>query len=104
MVLKSELCLASQDESFVASMLPLIAIFIAMYFLIIRPQSIKAKELQGVIASIQKGDEIEFNDTFVAKVVEITDELVRVELSNNNFAFIKKSGITKLLPKGTLKL
>lgn len=83
--------------------LPMIAIFVLFYFLLIRPQQKKAKEHRAMIEALQKGDEIETAGGIVGKVAKIGDNYLSVEVADNVTLNVQRSAVAKLLPKGTIK-
>ena len=59
----------------------MLAMFAIFYFLLIRPQSKKAKDHQNMLGSLKKGDEVVTGGGIVGKISGITDKLVTVEIS-----------------------
>lgn len=65
---------AGGSSSFLSSQLPLLLIFFAIfYFLVLRPQSKKAKEHQAMLAELKKGDEVVTQGGIIGKISGITD-------------------------------
>ena len=85
------------------SFLPLVLMFVVMYFLMIRPQQKKAKEQKAMMDALAKGDEVLTAGGILAKVAKVGDVYVTVEVAAGTEIVIQKSAITMLLPKGTLK-
>lgn len=85
------------------SFLPMIVIFVLFYFMLVRPQQKKAKELQNMIANLQKGDEVVTTGGAVGKVVKLAESYVTLELSANTQVTFQRTSIQAVLPKGTLK-
>jgi preprotein translocase subunit YajC len=86
------------------SMLPMLVILIAfMYFLIIRPQSKRAKEHRELIANLQKGDEIVTSGGLLGKINKISDNFISLEIADKVEITIQKSSIGASVPKGTMK-
>lgn len=85
------------------SFLPMIVIFVLFYFMLVRPQQKKAKELQNMIASLQKGDEVVTTGGALGKVSKLTEQYVTLELSGNVQVTFQRAAIQAVLPKGTLK-
>ncbi len=85
------------------SFLPMIVIFVLFYFMLVRPQQKKAKELQNMIAGLQKGDEVITTGGALGKVVKLTEQYVTLELSANVQVTFQRSAVQAVLPKGTLK-
>jgi preprotein translocase subunit YajC len=65
---------AGGSSSFLSSQLPLLLIFFAIfYFLVLRPQSKKAKEHQAMLAELKKGDEVVTTGGLIGKISGVTD-------------------------------
>ena len=84
------------------SMLPIILMFVILYFLMIRPQMKKAKEHKTMLDTLQKGDEV-VAVGILGKIAKITDNYVSLEIANNVTIQVQKQAVTTLLPKGTIK-
>ena len=83
--------------------LPLIIIFIIFYFLLIRPQSKRAKEHRAMVDALAKGDEVVTNGGIVGRITQVADVYATVEIADNVSVKIQRTAITALLPKGTVK-
>ncbi|MGZ5201293.1 MAG: preprotein translocase subunit YajC [Telluria sp.] len=83
--------------------LPLVLMFVVMYFLMIRPQQKRQKELKSMMDALTKGDEVITVGGVLGKVVKVNDAYVTVEVAPNTEIVVQKSAITVLLPKGTIK-
>jgi len=57
-----------------AQFVPLILIFLIMYFLLIRPQQKKMKEHQAMVAALRRGDQVVTQGGMVGKVVKVKDD------------------------------
>lgn len=77
--------------------------FVIFYFMLIRPQSKRAKEHKAMLAALATGDEVLTAGGIVGKVTEAGDTFVDVEVANGVTLKIQRMQITALLPKGTLK-
>ena len=93
---------ASAEASFM-SFLPMIAIFAIFWFLMIRPQQKKAKELRAMLDALQKNDEVITTGGVVGKIVKLNEQFVTLELSDNVEILIQRVAIIQRLEKGTLK-
>ncbi len=85
------------------SFLPLIAIFVIFYFLLIRPQTKRAKEHQAMIAALAKGDEVVTAGGLVGRIAQISDQYLTVEIADGIEARFERTAVQKVLPKGTIK-
>lgn len=83
--------------------LPLIALVAVFYFMVIRPQSRRAKEQKTMLEALQRGDEVLTVGGEVGRVSKIYDGYVGVELAENLEVTVQKSAIQSVLPKGTIK-
>ncbi|MGC2457619.1 MAG: preprotein translocase subunit YajC [Gallionellaceae bacterium] len=93
---------ATQGGS-VMSFLPLFALIIIFYFLILRPQQKRAKEQKTMIEALQKGDEVVTVGGELGRVVKIGENYLGLEIAENITVHIQKSAIQTVLPKGTIK-
>jgi len=84
------------------SLLPIILMFVILYFLMIRPQMKKAKEHKTMIEGLQKGDEV-VAIGIVGKITKIDDNYVGLEVADNVVIQVQKQAVNQLLPKGTIK-
>ncbi|NHZ34344.1 MULTISPECIES: preprotein translocase subunit YajC [Massilia] len=97
---------AAADTSLMGNMstfLPLILMFVVMYFLMIRPQQKRAKEQKSMMDALSKGDEVVTAGGILGKVVKVNESYITIEIANNTHIVVQKSSITTLLPKDTLK-
>jgi preprotein translocase subunit YajC len=92
----------AQSDPFI-SFLPLIVIFVVFYFLIIRPQTKRAKETKKMQEALQKGDEVITTSGQLGKVTKISEQYVTVEIADGVESVYQRSAIQAVLPKGTIK-
>ena len=85
------------------TMLPMIAIFVVFYFLLIRPQQKKAKEHRAMLAALEKGNEIVTAGGMVGRITRLHDPYVTLEIAPGTEVTVQRQAVTQLLPKGTLK-
>ena len=90
------------DSGFIG-FLPIILMFVLLYFLMIRPQMKRQKEHRGMLDKLQRGDEIITSGGIAGTVSEIGDNFVTVEISNGVQVRVQRGAIANVLPKGTLK-
>lgn len=79
------------------SILPLVLIFIVMYFLVIRPQSKKAKEHQGMISGLKKGDRVVMNGGLIGTVVKVSEGEIELSIAPNTNVSVAKQMVSALL-------
>jgi preprotein translocase subunit YajC len=90
-------------ESSLMSMLPLVLMFVVLYFVMIRPQMKKQKEHRSMIDALAKGDEIVTAGGIIGKVTKLCDSYVSVELTQGVEVQLQRSAVVQVLPKGTVK-
>ena len=83
--------------------LPMIAIFVVFYFLLIRPQQKKAKEARAMLAALQKGDEVVTAGGLLGRISKLTDQYATIEVAPNTEITVQRQAVAQLLPKGTIK-
>ncbi len=95
---------AAQDPlAGLTSMLPMVFVFVVLYFMMIRPQMKRAKEHKALLEGLQKNDEVLTQAGIVGKVMQISDSYVHVEVAPNTQIVVQKQAIGTVLPKGTIK-
>jgi preprotein translocase subunit YajC len=87
----------------VMQMLPLILMFVVLYFLMIRPQMKKTKEHKALIAALAKGDEIISAAGIAGRITKVSDDFVTVAIAENVEIQMQRPAVALVLPKGTLK-
>jgi preprotein translocase subunit YajC len=93
---------APQGGDTLMGMLPIILMFVILYFLMIRPQMKKAKEHRTMLDALAKGDEV-IAVGILGKIEKISDQYVSLEIAPNTTIQVQKQAVTTLLPKGTIK-
>ncbi|MGH8185894.1 MAG: preprotein translocase subunit YajC [Steroidobacteraceae bacterium] len=83
--------------------LPLVLIFVVFYFLLIRPQTKRAKEHRAMVAALEVGAEVVTNGGILGKVTELAEQFVTVEVASGVNVKVQRQAISQILPKGTLK-
>ncbi len=78
--------------------LPFVAIFAVMWFLMIRPQMRRQRDLQDKIGSIKKGDQVLTAGGFLGKVTKVDDTYAEIELAPNVRVKALKSTIADIVP------
>ena len=93
---------ASQSDTLL-TFLPMIAIFVVFYFLLIRPQQKKQKEARAMLDALEKGNEVVTAGGILGRIVKLDEQYVTVEIAPNTQMVVQRGAISQLLPKGTLK-
>ena len=105
MIINNAFAQASNTQSDpLMTFLPLILMFVVLYFLMIRPQTKKAKEHKKMVESLSTGDEVVTGGGIMGKIKKVDQNYLSVEISKNVEVNIQKSTVQILLPKGTVKL
>jgi len=90
-------------ESSLMGMLPLVLMFVVLYFVMIRPQMKRQKEHKTMIEALGKGDEVVTNGGMLGKVSKLTESIVTLEVANGVEIQVQRSSVVQVLPKGTVK-
>ena len=90
-------------ESGWVGMLPIVLMFVLLYFLMIRPQMKRAKEHKAMTESLQKGDEVITAGGVLGKIVKVGDAYIAIEIAPGTEVQVQKSAVQTMLPKGTIK-
>ena len=91
------------QENTLLTFLPMVAIFIVFYFLLIRPQQKKQKEARAMLESLEKGNEVVTAGGILGRIVKLDEQYATVEVAPNVQMTVQRGSISQLLPKGTLK-
>jgi len=84
-------------------MLPLVLIFVVFYFLLIRPQSKRAKEQQNMLARLATGDEVVTTGGLLGRITEVGEPYLTLEIAEGVRVRVLKNQISQVVPKGTMK-
>lgn len=94
---------AASPAGGILSFLPLIVIFIVFYFLLIRPQTKRAKEHRQLVEKLATGDEVITNGGLLGKITHVGDSFVTVEVADNIKIKLQRHAVASVVPKGTVK-
>lgn len=94
---------AAGGDNLLMSMLPLILMFVVLYFIMIRPQMKRQKEHRAMIDALAKGDEIVTAGGLLGKVTKLDDTYLSIEVAANTVAMVQRTAVVQVLPKGTIK-
>ncbi len=89
--------------SSMTSMLPLVLMFVVLYFVMIRPQMKKQKEHRAMIEALAKGDEVVVAGGMLARITRLGEGYLTAEIANNVEIQIQRSAVIQVLPKGTME-
>ena len=85
------------------SFLPLVFIFVVFYFLLIRPQSKKAKEHKQMVEALSKGDEVVTNGGLLGRITKVGDNFIELDIAEGTVVKVQRNAVANLMPKGTIK-
>jgi preprotein translocase subunit YajC len=81
----------------------LIAMFVLMYFLLIRPQQKRAKDHKNLLKALKKGDEVVTNGGVIGKISAVDESFAELEIAPGVSVKVQKQGINQKMPKGSVK-
>jgi len=84
-------------------LLPIVLMFVLLYFMLIRPQMKRAKEHKAMTEALQKGEEVITSGGVLGKITKVGEAYVALEVAHGVEVSVQKSAIQTLLPKGTIK-
>ena len=84
-------------------LLPIVLMFVLLYFLMIRPQMKRAKEAKAMVEALQKGDEVITAGGVLGRITKLSDGYISLEIAPNTEIAVQRSAIQVVLPKGTIK-
>lgn len=89
------------NGSMLATLLPLVLLLVVMYFLLIRPQKKREKEVNAMRSSVQVGDEIITIGGICGKVVKTKDESLVIQVGADRVKFeIMRWAVSKVVEEG----
>ena len=94
---------AGGAESSLVSLLPLVLMFVVLYFIMIRPQMKKQKEHKAMVEALAKGDEVVIAGGVLGRVAKLGDSFLSVEVANGVELQVQRASVIQVLPKGTFK-
>ena len=94
---------AGGAESTFITLLPLVLMFVVLYFIMIRPQMKRQKEHKAMIEALAKGDEVATAGGVLGKVTRLGDSYIGVEVAPGVEVQLQRTAVVQVLPKGTMK-
>ena len=80
-----------------------IVLIVAFYFLLIRPQTKRAKEHKQMVDTVKKGDEVVSGGGVLGRVTDVGENFLQVEIADGVQIRLQKQALGSLMPKGTYK-
>lgn len=94
---------AADATSSLMGLLPLVLMFVVLYFVMIRPQMKKAKEHKAMVEALAKGDEVVVGGGMLGRITRLGDTTIHLEVANGVEVQYQRDAVVQVLPKGTLK-
>lgn len=88
--------------SSLTGMLPLVLMFVVLYFVMIRPQMKRQKEHRNMVEALAKGDEVATGGGLLGKVSDLNEQFLFIEIANGVTVQVQRSAVVQVLPKGTV--
>jgi preprotein translocase subunit YajC len=89
--------------SSLGGMLPLVLMFVVLYFVMIRPQMRRQKEARAMIEALAKGDEVATAGGVIGSITELGEQYLTLEITKGVEIRIQRNAVVQVLPKGTIK-
>ena len=80
-----------------------ILLIVVFYFLLIRPQTKRAKEHKQMVEALKKGDEVVTGGGVLGRITEVGENFLQVEVADGVQLKVQKHSVASLMPKGTVK-
>lgn len=94
---------AGAEGGSMINMILMLGMFVVLYFVMIRPQMKRQKEVKLMIEALAVGDEVVTAGGLMGKVTHIKDQYITVELVPGTEVKMQRNAVTAVLPKGTIK-
>jgi preprotein translocase subunit YajC len=98
---------APGGENALMGMLPIILMFVILYFLMIRPQMKRQKEHRNMVSALAKGDEVITSGGVLGRITKVSESYITVDVANLADkpveVIVQRTAVTSILPKGTIK-
>jgi len=94
---------AGQQPSMIQTLLPLVIIFAVFYFLLIRPQTKRAKEHRALVSALNTGDEVVTGGGILGRITQVDEQFVTLEVAGGVELKVQRHTIQAMMPKGTYK-
>ena len=89
--------------STLTGMLPLVLMFVVLYFIMIRPQMKRQKEHRAMVQAIAKGDEVVIGGGMLGRVTRLSEQYLHVEIASGVEVQVQRAAVVQVLPKGSIK-
>ena len=93
---------AGGDAGFLG-FLPIILMFVLLWFLMIRPQMKRQKEHKAMVDALQKGDEVVAAGGIVGRISKLSDNYLTLQIADGVDIQVQRGSVQLVLPKGAIK-
>lgn len=94
---------AQGQGSGTSTLIFLVATFALFYFIMIRPQTKRAKEHRRMVDNIATGDEVITNGGILGKITKVEESFITLEVAEGFTMKIQKGAVSTSVPKGTIQ-
>ena len=94
---------AAGDGGSLMSLLPLVLMFVVLYFIMIRPQMKRQKEHKAMVDALAKGDEVVIGGGLLGRITKVGDNYLSLEVAAGVEVQCQRSAVVQVLPKGSIK-
>ena len=77
--------------------MPLVLMFLVIYFFMIRPQTQKQKKQDEFLKDLEKGNEVVTTSGILGKITKINDNIVTLEVGQKSYIRVTKGAISREL-------
>ncbi len=84
---------AVSSPMMLSSFLPFILVFLVMYFLVLRPQKQKQKEMSKMLSEIKKGDKVVTQGGLIGVIANLKDDIIVLKVGEGAKLEILRSAI-----------
>ena len=94
---------AASGTDSLMSMLPLVLMFVVLYFIMIRPQMKRQKEQRTMLDGLAQGDEVLTIGGLIGKINKLDEQHIKLEVAPGVEINLQRSAVAQVLPKGSIK-
>ena len=84
------------------SLLPMVALFVIFYFLLIRPQQKRQKEHKNMVSGLTTGDEVVTMGGVLGKIKSVDDNFITLEVAKDVEIRVQRQSVQAMMPSGTV--
>lgn len=92
----------ASGPSTLQGLLPMVALFVIFYFLLIRPQQKRQKEHKNMVAGLAKGDEVVTMGGVLGKITSLDENFITLEIAKGVEIRVQRQSVHAMMPKGTV--